>query len=369
MTTRCTDGLASRDDATVLAATPRRVRARGRVSAAARGALAGGLLVGALTAEGRALASDHRYARLRYELDDAQGVCANEATFRARVTSRLGYDPFRADAPMEVRIRITARRARARADVALMQDGKPSGQRSLEDGRCEALTDTVASAVALALDPVAAVRGLEPTPTAVIEPPPPPSAPPTTTPPPPPPADVKGGSTPAPIPAPEEQPFVPFAHADGTVGFARAPAVLVGGRIGVGVRRGAFSAAAEAQIEATPISANITPHDRVNVTALSGALVPCGHFSVLEACGVLALGSVQAKALDVAHPEVQRAFFAVLGLRAGVIVPLSRMFALRAHGSLAFPLARAAYVIDGSTAFTTALVEASASAGAEVRFR
>ena len=327
--------------------------------------------VGAVAAEGRALAGDHRYARLRYEVDDAQGGCATEAAFRARVTSRLGYDPFRADSAILMRVRITARGAHARAAVALIQDGRPSGQRSLEDGRCEALSDAVASAVALVLDPVAAIRGPEPTPTATVDtltpaPAPAPSAPQAAIPPPPP-IDVPVIASE--ISAPEEPPLVPFAHAEGTIGFTRAPAVLLGARLGFGVRRGAFSAAAEAHFEATPASARLTPIDRVDVTMLSGALVPCGHSGVIQLCGVFTLGSVQARALDVAGAEAQRSLFAVLGLRAGVIWPLSRRFALRAHGSLGLPLARAAYVIDGGTVFTTAPVDASASAGAEVHFR
>ncbi|MFT3772530.1 MAG: hypothetical protein QM820_44620 [Minicystis sp.] len=324
-----------------------------------------------VAAEGGALAGEHRYARLRYEVDDAQGGCAAEAAFRARVAGRLGYDPFRDDAAVELRVRIKARGARAHADVVLIRDGSPAGQRALDDGRCEALSDAVASAVALVLDPVAAVRAPEPTPAAAVDTPPPGAPLPSPAPPEPPapPPRVEGSAAPAPSPAPETPLFVPFVHADGTVGFARAPAVLLGARVGVGVRRGAFSVAAEAQVEATPVAAKLTAVDRVDVAVLSGALVPCGHVGVLEACGVLALGSVQAKALDVSRPETQRSFFAVLGLRAGVSWPVSRMFALRAHGSLGFPLARAAYVIDGSTVFTTALVEGSASAGAEVRFR
>ena len=326
---------------------------------------------GAVAAEGRALAGDHRYARLRYDLDDSQGGCATEAAFRARVTSRLGYDPFRAESAIQMRVRITARGAHARADVALIQEGRPLGQRSLEDGRCEALSDAVASAVALVLDPVAAIRGPEATPIAAVDTPAPAPAPAPSAPPaaisPPPPIDVPVIASS--ISAPAEPPFVPFAHADGTIGFTRAPAVLLGARLGLGVRRGAFSAAAEAHFETMPASARLTPIDRVEVTMLSGALVPCGHFGVIQICGVFTLGSVQARALDLAHAEVQRSLFAVLGLRAGVVLPLSRWLALRAHGSLGLPLSRAAYVIDGGTAFTTAPVDASASVGAEVHFR
>ncbi len=308
----------------------------------------------------RALAGGE-HARLRYELDDPGGKCANEAAFRARVISRLGYDPFREDAPLDLRVRVTARGATVRAEITSAQPGKAPGKRTLEDPHCDALGETLASAVALVLDPVAAAPDPPVLAPAVEDAPAP-------LPPPAPPAERPSPREPA---AAEERSasLVPVIYADFTTGFARTPTALVGGRLGAGLRRGSFSIAAEGHVETSPDSASITPSDRVEASALSGALVPCGHVDLFQICGVATLGSRAVKALDVLSPRSQSAMFVVLGARGGIEIPLSNAIALRAHGELGAPLLRTTYTIDGIARATTGLVEASLGAGILGRFR
>jgi hypothetical protein len=320
--------------------------------------LAAGVSV-ALSWTGRALAAGD-YARLRYELDDPGGKCANEAAFRARVVSRLGYDPFREEAPLDLHVRVVARGPTVRAEITSAQPGKPSGKRTLEDPRCDALGETLASAVALVLDPVAAA-GAPPAPA-------PPEEPPAAEPLPPPAAVAERPREPTP---PPETPasFVPVIYADFTTGFARAPGALLGGRIGAGVRRGSFAIAAEGQAETTPEPAVVSSNDRVEASAFSGALVPCGYIGFVQLCGVAAIGSRAVKALDVLAPKTQNAVFVVLAARGGVEVPLSGAIAFRANAALGVPLLRTTYTIDGIARSTTGVVEVSLGAGILGRFR
>jgi hypothetical protein len=104
------------------------------------------------------LGADGNHARLRYDMDDPRGQCPTEASFRARVVSRLGYDPFHEEAPLELRVRVVARDTGVRAEITSIQSNKPAGKRVLQDPRCDALGETLASTVALLLDPVAAQR-------------------------------------------------------------------------------------------------------------------------------------------------------------------------------------------------------------------
>ncbi|MDB4939137.1 MAG: hypothetical protein JWP87_6109 [Labilithrix sp.] len=328
------------------------------------------LVAGALVAfSTNVFAAEHGYARLRYDLEDPNGKCANEAGFRARVVSRLGYDPFREDAPLDLRVRVIARGPTIRAEITSAQPGKPPGKRTLEDPRCDALGETLASAVALVLDPVAATA-------AQSSPPPPPPPPPT---PPPiepapvapvtalaPPAEHAEHAEPA---SREDAPLVPMLYADFTTAFARAPATLVGARIGAGLRRGAWSIAAEGHAETSPDAAFISATDRVEASAFSGAVVPCGHLGLFQACGVVTLGARQVKALDVVSPKTQAAFFVAIGARIGLEVSVSSAIALRANAELGAPLLRSDYTIDGVSRATSSVVEASLGAGILGRFR
>ncbi|HVH44848.1 MAG TPA: hypothetical protein VM925_20990, partial [Labilithrix sp.] len=112
------------------------------------------LLVSSVLAVGDAGAASPARARLVYSTDDPKGTCATEADFRGKVAARLGYDPFREDAAWVFRVRLDARPKHPRAEIATEQDGAPAGRRTLDDTSCDALSETVASAVAIAIDPL-----------------------------------------------------------------------------------------------------------------------------------------------------------------------------------------------------------------------
>lgn len=314
---------------------------------------------------GRAFAAEPARARLLYSARDPKGTCVSEADFRGQVASRLGYDPFQDDATWVFNIRIDARPARPRAEIATERENKPAGRRTLEDASCEALSQTVASAVAIALDPLAgSAERRERAPA-----PPPASAPPPTAPPaaPPPPTTAPASAF-APAPA-SSAPVVPFVFVDATGAFGRTAGFAVGVRAGGGIAYRALSIALEARAEATPGPERITPLDRTSWSVFAGGLAICGHKNVLELCAVGAVGSLQAKAEDVSRPSLKGTVFGLIGGRMGVLVPVTDDIGIRANGELGIPLVRTTFNIDGKPAWTAPAVQGTIGLGVEVSFR
>jgi hypothetical protein len=299
-------------------------------------------------------------ARLVFTTDDPKGLCSTEADFRQKVAARLGYDPFHDDAAKVFRVRLDARSKHPHAEIATEQDGVPSGKRTLDDVSCDALSETVASTIAIAIDPLAGSG----------EPPAAASAPPSAAPPAPPPRAEPASkeASPTPPPSPPE-PIVPFVLLDGTVALGRTAGAALGGRAGFGIAYRALSVAIEARGEATPGPVRLTPLDRASWSAFSGGLAICGHKSVLELCAVGAVGSLQAKAEDVSRPSLKGTLFGGVGARLGASVPITDDVALRANAELGIPLVRTTFNIDGSPAWTAPAVQASFALGAQVRFR
>ncbi|WP_437593402.1 hypothetical protein [Sorangium sp. So ce1000] len=100
-----------------------------------------------------------RALRLRYSEDPRAASCPGERALRERIRLRMGYDPFREDAPEEVAVAIAPHGAHVVATTTYRNaDGRVSGRGfdvSHGDDACEQLTDTVALAIAFTLTPFA----------------------------------------------------------------------------------------------------------------------------------------------------------------------------------------------------------------------
>lgn len=299
-----------------------------------------------------------------YGVDDPSGACPSETELRRKIATRLGYDPFDARGPWLFRVRIDGRRKRPHAEIVTERGGKPTGKRVLDEATCDALAETVASTVAIAIDPVAA----SPAPAPPDEPPPP-SPPPAQPPPPSRPVEAAARPTP-PADAPAERArVVPLIYLDATVAIGRTAGLALGGRGGVGLAYRGLSLAGEARGEATPDAVKLTALDSAYWSVLSGALVACGHKGIVQLCAVGALGTLQAKARDVTRPSLKGTLFASLGARAGVALPITADVALRANVEVGIPLIRTTFFIDGEPAWTAPAVNGTFGAGVEARFR
>jgi hypothetical protein len=107
---------------------------------------------------------DERRVSFTWTLGAGAESCASQAELERRVTARLGRDPFAVGAPRSLEARVTAK-GRGRVAALTLRDrpGNALGERSFEssDASCASLEDAAVLAIALLIDPEAA---LAPTP-------------------------------------------------------------------------------------------------------------------------------------------------------------------------------------------------------------
>lgn len=291
-------------------------------------------------------AAEPETATLDYGANEAAaGACPDETSFRRRVAARLGYQPFMPGGRHRVGVTLFAEGTvvRVAATVTRDKDNAPGTREfagALSD--CDDMVDALATAVAIALDPV---RGSEDHDAA--PPRSPPRSPPTTAP------------APRPVPAPPapppEKPAEPVrvfgvANAIGTLGLL--PGAAIGGSLGAGVTWRALSIELAGRVETMPGTATADTGDRVEATALAGSLAPCGQIGIWLACAVGRLGSLQGRAPDVANPSLGTSLFGTAGAKTGVSVPVSRLLAVRAMVGAEFALVRTSLLIDEKAIWT-----------------
>ncbi len=330
-------------------------------------------------------------ARLAYSVAGNAAGCPDEESFRNLVTARLGYDPFEPDGKHVAVVEITREAGRLRVQARVTRQGqREPGVRELTGGlgQCEALTSALATAVAIALDPVRGMQG----PAAVVPPPqapsPPQAPPPQALPPavaPPlveeasparpivastPPARSSAPPLPPPLPSPPPSYRVSFfAAAGGLVSVAAAPTVTLGGELGAGLRVRAFSLEAALRAETTPGSSLLSSGERVDVTLITAGLFPCGHLGGWFGCALFRGGAVQGRALDVLAPLRKTSPFAAAGLRAGYALQIAGPVAVRAAIEAALPLTRTALIIDHFPVWTAPMVSGGVDLGVLVAFQ
>jgi hypothetical protein len=325
-----------------------------------------------------AAATEREVATLDYRSDPSLTECGDEAEFRNRVVLRLGYDPFVPVAPLRVTVRLSADRGRVSSATVFSRDRFELGKRVLVEDRqrCSVLVDSVAAAVAIAIDPLHSPENrVAPAPVVAPSVQPVASAPAAPAPAPAPASPPLSSNAPslAPHDTPPAQakstPWFPLVSAEAVVGLGVAPGATVGAQVGFGLRHGIGSYSIEGRAEATPSAVSLTPLDRVSSTVFSGAFVPCVHASVIAVCGVLRAGSIQSTALDVSRPKIAAAFIGAAALRVGVAIPVGTSFAFRAGAEGGLPLSRTSYVINGAIVWTPPPVVGGVQLGAMWTFR
>ena len=301
-------------------------------------------------------------ARLVYVANGIGARCPDEESFRHQVAARLGYQPFTPDGKHRVAVTLTIAGRRVRGHAEVLRSGQTAaGVRDLDGelDKCEPLTSALATAVAIALDPV---RSAQP---AGVVPPSPPSP---TGDPPPPPARLPETPVAPPPPASSTSQTrkVLFGSAGvlGAVGLM--PGAAVGADLGVGLRFEAVSVELSGRVETMPGSVRTDSGDRLEATALSALLAPCVHLGRWIACGSGRLGSLQGRAPDVVQPNLGKSLFGAVGARAGYVLPLSPVFALRGIASADLLVVRTSLLIDGAAVWTAPPVAAGLELGVVV---
>lgn len=330
-------------------------------------------------------------ADFRYLRDEGSLSCPNEATLRAAVAARLGYDPFEKGAPRVVRATIeTDAKGGYSARVELQGGGEGQMLREYStQGSCNDLVSAIALSISLAID---AERSAAEPPLRAVDP----AAP--ETPAPPPEQSGSAGAAPkppagtatAPQPLPQaalrcpicEAPaveaktetqrfrlgfqFAAGAHAELALGSA--PGTAVGSSLFIQGRRNAFSIGLELRVDA-PAGKDLPSGAHIQSGLVGFALVPCLHFQWFRGCAILFGGEIWGRSQNIDVPRTAIAFHGAAGLRAGFEWPRNAAWALSAHADALALLSPVDITINGSTVVWSAPgVFATVGAGALLRF-
>jgi hypothetical protein len=334
----------------------------------------GAIVIAAVTGP----APDGKAVRLVYVRDAGAEKCPAEAELRAAVTSRLGYDPFLAEAPRSVLARVGASEGGLVGGIELIDEaGLSRGKRELRtDGAtCDEMARAMALSMSIAVDPERAARG-ETTPapaSSAALPPPPPEPEPAPTPPAAPPPAPKPALAPARAPLQDRLPHpeTPRTHlsvslaALSTAGIA--PGFALGGALGVQGQRGVWAMGVGARLVHAP-AALVDRATQLEVTLAAGELSGCLRDSVFEHCLLGLAGNTWLVPGGVAQPRPASGIFGALGARSGFSVKVSPRFGVFAHLEGLAVLSPIHAQVDGSDVWAGPSFAGSLAAGARTNF-
>jgi hypothetical protein len=318
-----------------------------------------------------AAAENELFVSIRYSVDDSARGCWDETEFRRRVAQRIGYDPFREEAPVSVRVHVGGASNAVDGHVEWRKsNGTLMGERRFvaKDGDCRNLLTEMSFSVGLQIELLRPKMAGDANTSSQSAPdmgaPKPPTAP-------------SGGgpegssakdatATPRPNPPPKREqaaaddrrpPDAPTAEPDakdpthwpGWVGIGPSlawrlsPSITTDARLFLGMRVADFSF--EIAGEATYPSTQTRWDQSGFRQALVGASVAgCGHHQWLSACGLGRASAVRVTGIGVNKPRSPTGFVAQVGLRVAATVPLGQTWFLAGH-------------VDGLASLTPSRVE------------
>jgi hypothetical protein len=290
----------------------------------------------------RGYAEGMHAAHLTYVVPPSFPQCPDEESFRNQVAARLGYEVFSGGGE-EVSVTLTAHRGRVQGRAVLSRAGDGgAGVRELEAPleECSSVVSALATAVAIALDPVHSM-------TPVVRSAPPPVAPAVAeaaaVPPPPPPPP----SSPPPSP-PRGETLRVSGVGDVLATLGEAPGPTLGGELGVALRYGLLVAEARARVDAMVSPARVPSGDRLAATVYSLVLSPCAQLGPWRGCVVGRAGLFEGDDPDVANGPLGTSAFASLGLEGGYVLAVVRQLRLRGLVMVEVPLVRTSLNVGSS---------------------
>ncbi len=303
-------------------------------------------------------------ARLVYSRSTEAATCPDELALRRAVAARIGYDVFFPWAPRTVVVAIVRRQESFVATVSLVDEaGIDHGAHELHTGAaCVDLLDTVALAVAIAIDPTSSLAA----PAATLRDPLPPPSPP----------DPPAMPEPVALSPKPEAPSaalyaLPTTHLETSFGalasFGMAPSPAVGTSLGVDVRWRYASLGVEAAIDAP--SGTAVGAATASAWVTYGAIVPCAYYGMLFGCAELQLGAMESFGGGVTDTHSQTTRWLAAGGRAGALLPLTSVLSLRPRADLVGILAPTELLLDGARAWKTSAVAGALGIDVVVRFR
>ena len=282
-------------------------------------------------------------ARLSYARDPAATDCPDERDLRNAVSARLGYDPFASDAANQVSVTLTRAGRGLDARVVVADGaGHTTGSRRLTSatGDCAELGSALALAISIAIDPLS--LSAAPSRAPVVR-------------------------EAAPIPLPSERAAPPPLTVATSVGLhvalgATPGAVGAGTDLQVAVRRSSGSLALAGRIDPM-IGSDGGGDGRVRATLVVAGLVPCFHHHWLAGCALGYAGVLRGTGSDVSVARQASTFYAALGARLALAIPLGGIFALDVHLDGLGVLTRTTLEIGGVAIWTTPPLSAVLGSG------
>jgi hypothetical protein len=282
-------------------------------------------------------AGQARPVELTFARGAGAAACPDVEALRQAVVKELKYDPFvsstasppsAAGVTQRLKVSIDRREGELAVDIEL-RDGAGHLLWDVRDRRsrsdCHTLVDTLGLSIAIRLDP-------EPESPAcpVCAPPPPQAAP--------------GGP-------PEEhpEPARPRVLLGGgpLLGFTLFFVVSPGFSLFAGARWTHFSLAAEGRAFLIGRGEQESG-THFEITSYSGIVTPCAHLALVFGCGVVELGALRFDGA-VSSKAVSPSFFANVGIRAGVELPLSEHFRMRGYADVLGSIAPATSPVSTGT--------------------
>jgi len=285
-------------------------------------------------------AQERAAVRLSYEVAPELG-CPQEREFRDTVAGRLGYDPFRADAPRLIETRIERRGARLHGTVRVKDaNDAPIGSRQLQAGEteCAELVSSLAVAVSILLDPLSAAA---PPP----EPPPRPApGPPTPRPP------VAAPVCPEPSEPTDPARVLLAGHAGASVGLT--PGVAIGPSVTAGVTWTRISIGLEGRVDFTPFPARTDGDHEVRAAVFSAGPRGCFRAGIGIGCVAAQGGVFQAHGGDFTDERSPSGRFVSADVSGGLTLPISEITRFEVLAELRAPVSRTSLTVEGETVWT-----------------
>jgi len=293
----------------------------------------------------RAQAAPQTFVALDYQIAPELAGCPDADEFRASVARQLGYDPFRPDADRRVEVRIARKEigfdGRIRWSDA---GGKWVGDRRLASRRsdCGEIAASLAFAVVVQVQLLAALAPPAPEP---VAPPPPP-------PPPPPPVPVVSAVVVAPPPRPPEGRLRLVVGLGPSLAFNLAPRPTGMGRLFVAGRWPRLSLELAVDL-ALPASQQEVDGSGFRLDRFAAGAAACGHASAFAACVTATVGLLEARGFGVDQAASPTGWFSALGGRLVATRDLGRRYFVAARVEALVMLAPWTVTLNQTPAWTT----------------
>jgi len=259
------------------------------------------------------------------------------------VETRLGYDPFVAQAATQVSVEVDGL---AGVVTIVRADAAPAKRAFAPAADCRSLLEAMALALAVAIDPILMTRAVAPVPVVVAEP-----------------------AEPSPVVAPVAV-VTPSTGAPWRLALLGAtglelgtqPAGLWAVRVGVRLSRGHFGVTAGPFLT-FPSRASLSGGGSVDVTGGGGDVAACLHFWPVSACLASRVGAVRFDGRDLISAKRGWTPSAFIGPRVTLELPQSTTIGFFAAAELWFPLVRTRMLVGETAAWEQPAIAGGLLAG------